>query len=268
MTPLFTTSPFNEMCVKLCQPSDSTLCWGSTGGFRSQRTAEQPKLMDNSVLGLFKHLRDSVNLERSLVRDGETTIKIFFLLLRAGALGAERKIAPKRLFSWETPRQYNFESANVIVEKFCCHCAGPYLGRGMWRNRSQWRTAPFHWTRARHSVNEGFGKEFHRKGNSVKRLGPFSELQDSENWEVAVLITFPKLHSYPLEGGSERDFLEVAFPSLFQRMLASSAFWESNLLEPPPPLPRRARCGQWQFSSSQSWKQGAIGLLRTMQRDR
>ena len=35
--------------------------------------------------------------------------------------------------------------------------------------------------RARHSVNEGFGKEFYRNGNSVKRLWPFSELLDFKN---------------------------------------------------------------------------------------
>ena len=32
-----------------------------------------------------------------------------------------------------------------------------------------------------HLVNEGFGKDFYRKGNSVKRSGPFSEPLDSEN---------------------------------------------------------------------------------------
>ena len=31
------------------------------------------------------------------------------------------------------------------------------------------------------SVNEGFGTDFYRKGDSVKRSGPSSELQDSEN---------------------------------------------------------------------------------------
>ena len=30
------------------------------------------------------------------------------------------------------------------------------------------------------SVNGGFGKDFYRKGNSVKRSGPFSEPPDSE----------------------------------------------------------------------------------------
>ena len=30
-------------------------------------------------------------------------------------------------------------------------------------------------------MNEGFGKDLYRKGNSVKRSGPFSEPQDSEN---------------------------------------------------------------------------------------
>ena len=30
-------------------------------------------------------------------------------------------------------------------------------------------------------MNQGFGKDFYRKGNSVKRSGPFSEPPDSEN---------------------------------------------------------------------------------------
>ena len=30
-------------------------------------------------------------------------------------------------------------------------------------------------------MNEGFGKDFYRKGNSVKRFGPFAERPDSEN---------------------------------------------------------------------------------------
>ena len=39
-------------------------------------------------------------------------------------------------------------------------------------------------------MNWGFGKDFYRKGNSVKRSGPFSE-----KWKVAVLIPFPKISS-------------------------------------------------------------------------
>ena len=31
------------------------------------------------------------------------------------------------------------------------------------------------------SVNEGFGKDLYRKGNSVKGFGPFTEPPDSEN---------------------------------------------------------------------------------------
>ena len=31
------------------------------------------------------------------------------------------------------------------------------------------------------SVNPGFGKDLYRKGNSVKRFGPFTERPDSEN---------------------------------------------------------------------------------------
>ena len=44
-------------------------------------------------------------------------------------------------------------------------------------------------------MNEGLGKDFYRKGNSVKRSGPYSEPPDPENWKVAVLIPFPKINS-------------------------------------------------------------------------
>ena len=52
-------------------------------------------------------------------------------------------------------------------------------------------------------LNEGLGKDFYRKGNSLKRFGPFTEPPDSENWKVAVLIPFPEnrllmhMHSTP-----------------------------------------------------------------------
>ena len=45
-------------------------------------------------------------------------------------------------------------------------------------------------------MNEAFGKDFYRKGNSVKGSGPFSEPPDSENRKAAVQIHFPKISSY------------------------------------------------------------------------
>ena len=44
-------------------------------------------------------------------------------------------------------------------------------------------------------MNEGFGKDFKRKGNSMQRSGTFIEPPDSENRNVAVLIPFPKIRS-------------------------------------------------------------------------
>ena len=35
--------------------------------------------------------------------------------------------------------------------------------------------------RGGNSVNDGLGKDFYRKGNSMKRSGPFSEPPDPEN---------------------------------------------------------------------------------------
>ena len=38
-------------------------------------------------------------------------------------------------------------------------------------------------------MNQGFGKDFDRGGNSVKRFGPCIEPPDSENWKVAPKIS-------------------------------------------------------------------------------
>ena len=45
-------------------------------------------------------------------------------------------------------------------------------------------------------MNEGFGKDFYRKGNSVKRSGPFSEPPDSENRKVADLRTPREIYGH------------------------------------------------------------------------
>ena len=47
------------------------------------------------------------SLDRSIVRDGETTIKIKLSLLRGGGLGDREETRPKCcfFFSWEKPRQ-------------------------------------------------------------------------------------------------------------------------------------------------------------------
>ena len=55
--------------------------------------------------------------------------KIKFALFRGGGQGGREENNPKRYFSWETSWQYNFESANFIVEKFCCHGTGSYWVR-------------------------------------------------------------------------------------------------------------------------------------------
>ena len=62
-------------------------------------------------------------------RNGETTIKIKFSLWRGAGHGGGEENRPKTLFFFffvGSARTINFESANFIVEKFCCHCAGSY----------------------------------------------------------------------------------------------------------------------------------------------
>ena len=69
---------------------------------------------------------------------------------------------------------------------------GADFGNGMRRSTFQWKKRFFREKGGGNSVNEGFGQDFHRKGDSVKRFGPFTEPPDSENWKVAVLIPFPR----------------------------------------------------------------------------
>ena len=51
---------------------------------------------------------------------------------------------------------------------------GADFGQGIRRSTFQWKKRGFQWKGGRDSVNKGFGKAFYRKGNSVKRSGPFS----------------------------------------------------------------------------------------------
>ena len=57
------------------------------------------------------------------------------------------------------------------------------------------KKVPFPWMGSRHSVNGGIGKEFYRKGNSLKRFQPFSESPDSRNWNF--LCSSPSQISAP-----------------------------------------------------------------------
>ena len=74
----------------------------------------------------------------------------------------------------------------------------PFFGEGdATKHFSVRKKRIFQWKKGGgNSVNEGFGKDFYRKGNSLKMSGPFSQPPDSENWQVAVLILFPKISSY------------------------------------------------------------------------
>ena len=72
--------------------------------------------------------------------------------------------------------------------------------------------------RARQSVNEGFGKEVHRKCNSVKRFRPFSASLDSMNWDL--LRSSPSQISAPTNPGiyqgqvSTEGILHLVNPNL------------------------------------------------------
>ena len=90
-------------------------------------------------------------------------------------------------------------SSRFLIKSVAIESWNRVLGKGMRRSKNQWREAPFHWIMARHSVNEGFGKEFYRKSNLVKRLRPFSESPDFKNWNL--------LRSSPSQIGSKLCWL-------------------------------------------------------------
>ena len=69
-------------------------------------------------------------------------------------------------------------------------------------------------------MNRGFGKDFYRKGNSVKR---FTEPPDSENLKVTVLIPFPKISAYNLE---DRNLLKLrSLDSSCPFSLSDNSIW-------------------------------------------
>ena len=65
----------------------------------------------------------------------------------------------------------------------------------------------------RHSVNEGFGKEFYRKGNSVKRFRPVSESLQTLNIEIFCAHPLPKspllIAPSPRDGCKKEEVEEV-----------------------------------------------------------
>ena len=67
--------------------------WGSSGNFRGSPGTSQGSLTPSQRLAQFVP-----NIELSPFRDGETTIRIEFAVLKGGKLGAERKIVPNAVF--------------------------------------------------------------------------------------------------------------------------------------------------------------------------
>ena len=121
------------------------------------------------------------------------------------------------------------------------------LGKGTQCSRNQWREAPFHWMRARRSVNEGFGTEFYRKRNSMKRSWQFRESPDSKNsiflWSSPSRISAPsRICMFPSS---------MAFPVIARKR------WEIGVWAncPTHQLQTRAVMGSWRAG----FRRGASG---------
>ena len=120
--------------VAQCPPFESPLPKGPSRTITTTEnifgTGKKVRYADKKMLQrLLSDYRQTL-LRANNFRDGEETIKIQFTLLGDGGIGESEENRSKTLFffffSWGMPRQYNVESANFSVEKFCCHCTGSY----------------------------------------------------------------------------------------------------------------------------------------------
>ena len=88
-----------------------------------------------------------------------------------------------RQYTWPSDKakgsyivSFDNQTVKFVARPAHVPCLERSLGRGMRGSRNQQGgQEPFHRMRARHIVNQGFGKEFCRKGTSAKRSRPFSE---------------------------------------------------------------------------------------------
>ena len=182
----------------------------SAGFFRSLRNDN--KLSDNKICTFKKKYCHGVSQEN----------KRFFVISFLSASSAPPLKYANFIFTLVSP--------SVVVELKWS------LGKGMRRSRNQWREVPFHWITARHAMNGGLGKEFHRKGNSVRRFRPFSEPTDSENWNF--------LRSSPSQ------ILGFHWPQTGARIPIS---WKRGFRAPKTPIsPRPYKGRKREFSVQQS----------------
>ena len=73
------------------------------------------------------------------------------------------------------------KSSKIYTTKIPDTFQSRFLGRGCDEALFSEKKGVFCEKGGGNSVNQGFGKDFYRKGNSVKRFGPFTEAPDSEN---------------------------------------------------------------------------------------
>ena len=71
--------------------------------------------------------------------------------------------------------------AIVSTDKQRAHIFGAEFWERDATKQKAMKRSSFSLNGSRHSENEGIGKEFYRKGNSVKRFRPFGESPDSKN---------------------------------------------------------------------------------------
>ena len=100
----------------------------------------------------------------------------------------------------------------------------PIFGKGIRRSTFQWKKVVFSEKGGGNSVNQGLGKDFYRKCNSVKRFGPFTEPPDSETEKL--LSSSPSRKSALRNNVFGVNFAIISGWSAFVLCSCSSSFSE------------------------------------------
>ena len=93
---------------------------------------------------------------------------------------SQARALPSHILAWRYWPHFAARQQNKRIDSCAC-IQSRFLGRGCDEALFSEKKGVLSEKGGGNSVNQAFGRDFHRKGNSVKRSGRFSEPPDSEN---------------------------------------------------------------------------------------